>query len=708
MIRKSVQSLAQSLVCIGTFLLLSAATPVDASEAAAQAMRAGDYHSAISILQKLPENDPVVEEMLGEAYLQINLYPEAAKQFKHAADAGSPWAMYRLGQLLTKGDGVDKDLVKAEQLLSDSAGTTGDVRPIFALALLYDEQKRTDDALAAYYEAANRGFPPAMINLALALVANDDSSGRFGSTTLWLQRSLPVMSPEQRQRFAYDLIRLDQQQAHLPLLDELLSAGVQLDGMSADSPLGPYHTFVPLIIATQVGHDRYVERLLELGANPDGPSDAGKSPLQAAMENYDGSEAFFNTVSLLLQVDGSLDDAGFGYLSTTPLHDIVSLRDPRLIELIAREGLLGGVNGAGESLLMAILQDFKDQPELIELLLEAGHNPNVVTKNGDLAIDYTDNPEIQTALIRYGKTAACRNLPKNAFCSLDWTRRDVLSIDAGDDSMPRLEPQIMADHITQVTSGGGLVAMAAPGQIQLWENQTFHKIRKIDAPIGVTEVRFVAGAQRLIGYGEFGQIVWDTRTAEVLHAPSDQPGLTPEKLSENGRFRADARWREIEVTDLLENDEYGIDINSDETMAEVAVSNDGRTVVAAPLMGNLLRVFVDARNVWTGTAGDEEGSVLDIQLAEDASAILLERSDGLFFLFARLKTSFVDSRHLTSTKSLSPRTVGGFWCRRATPCPAMTRTQVNYLRCGPFTVKRLSHQRALHSSVNVSNMERRD
>ncbi|MEI7874673.1 MAG: tetratricopeptide repeat protein [Alphaproteobacteria bacterium] len=118
---------------IGLCLLLSfaaagptLAAPLDDANAAYQR---GDYATAEKILLPIAEaGNPYAQYRLGmiytEAMGEMRSTAEAAKWFESAALQGQPFAQYKLGILYVKGDGVPKDFVLAYMWFSISAGHT--------------------------------------------------------------------------------------------------------------------------------------------------------------------------------------------------------------------------------------------------------------------------------------------------------------------------------------------------------------------------------------------------------------------------------------------------------------------------------------------------------------------------------------------------------------------------------------------------------
>lgn len=100
------------------------AAPLNDANAAYQR---GDYAAAEKILLPMAEaGNPYAQYRLGLVYAeatgQMRSTAEAAKWFESAALQGQPFAQYKLGLLYVKGDGVPKDFVLAYMWFSISAG----------------------------------------------------------------------------------------------------------------------------------------------------------------------------------------------------------------------------------------------------------------------------------------------------------------------------------------------------------------------------------------------------------------------------------------------------------------------------------------------------------------------------------------------------------------------------------------------------------
>jgi TPR repeat protein len=119
----------RSLLAFVLSLLFAAAGPAHAAplDDANAAYQRGDFAAAEKILLPMAEaGNPYAQYRLGiiysEAMGEMRSTAEAAKWFESAALQGQPYAQYKLGVLYVKGDGVPKDFVLAYMWFSISAG----------------------------------------------------------------------------------------------------------------------------------------------------------------------------------------------------------------------------------------------------------------------------------------------------------------------------------------------------------------------------------------------------------------------------------------------------------------------------------------------------------------------------------------------------------------------------------------------------------
>ncbi len=116
-------------LCLPLALILAQpalAAPLDDANAAFQR---GDYATAERILLPIAEaGNPYAQYRLGMVYAEamgeMRSTVEAAKWYESAALQGQPFAQYKLGILYVKGDGVPKDFVLAYMWFSISARHT--------------------------------------------------------------------------------------------------------------------------------------------------------------------------------------------------------------------------------------------------------------------------------------------------------------------------------------------------------------------------------------------------------------------------------------------------------------------------------------------------------------------------------------------------------------------------------------------------------
>ncbi|MDP1751298.1 MAG: tetratricopeptide repeat protein [Reyranella sp.] len=116
-------------LCLPLALILAQpalSAPLDDANAAFQR---GDYATAEKILLPMAEaGNPYAQYRLGMVYAEamgeMRSTVEAAKWYESAALQGQPFAQYKLGILYVKGDGVPKDFVLAYMWFSISARHT--------------------------------------------------------------------------------------------------------------------------------------------------------------------------------------------------------------------------------------------------------------------------------------------------------------------------------------------------------------------------------------------------------------------------------------------------------------------------------------------------------------------------------------------------------------------------------------------------------
>jgi localization factor PodJL len=119
-------------------------------------------------------NDPGADYELGARYAEgrgvPQSYPDAARWFQRAADAGFAPAQFRLASLNEKGLGVVKDLQAARRLYLAAAGK-GHAKSMHNLAVLYAEgiDGKPDYKMAAdwFLKAAMHGMTDSQFNLAI-------------------------------------------------------------------------------------------------------------------------------------------------------------------------------------------------------------------------------------------------------------------------------------------------------------------------------------------------------------------------------------------------------------------------------------------------------------------------------------------------------------------------------------------------------------
>jgi len=115
-------------------------------------------------------DDPLVLFALGRFYRTAaapHRNPELAiTYFEQAVNAGEPWSMLALGEMLGKGEGTAVDRKRAEALLNDAANSGLNGPALFALGNLRLQSGSPDEAIAYFERAADAGEPWALLALA--------------------------------------------------------------------------------------------------------------------------------------------------------------------------------------------------------------------------------------------------------------------------------------------------------------------------------------------------------------------------------------------------------------------------------------------------------------------------------------------------------------------------------------------------------------
>src|SRR5262245_18177588 len=107
----------------------------------------------------------------GEAAFQAGYPEQAADYWRSASNLGDPQAKLALARLYLSGEGVPRDAVAAEELITPMAEKACSWRRMWAqevLADAYQQQGKAEEAMFWYKEATELGNPSAKNKLAAA------------------------------------------------------------------------------------------------------------------------------------------------------------------------------------------------------------------------------------------------------------------------------------------------------------------------------------------------------------------------------------------------------------------------------------------------------------------------------------------------------------------------------------------------------------
>ena len=131
------------------------------------------------------EADP---QLIYQAYALQESDPAAClKQYLELAEAGSVWSMGIAGHMLENGTGIARDLVQAEEWYLRAYRSGSDYALIW-LGQLYLESNRLEKATEVFRTGVDRGFAPAMFNLAWSYWKSGDWLQKRDDAMLLLQR----------------------------------------------------------------------------------------------------------------------------------------------------------------------------------------------------------------------------------------------------------------------------------------------------------------------------------------------------------------------------------------------------------------------------------------------------------------------------------------------------------------------------------------
>lgn len=162
--------------------------------------------------------------------------------------------------------------------------------------------------------------------------------------------------------------------ANTEVVDELLRRG-------ADANIADGLEYAPLHVASSRGYSAIVRSLLTYGADCNVRDHEGATPLTLAIQD----DADDDTLNCLLNHRGinfNLQGAG----NNTPLHEAILSGDAQLVrDLIQRGADLNIRNGSNNTPLALTTFD-AGNPEIAEILLNAGANPNIRCEQGMTAL----------------------------------------------------------------------------------------------------------------------------------------------------------------------------------------------------------------------------------------------------------------------------------------------------------------------------------
>jgi ankyrin repeat protein len=173
---------------------------------------------------------------------------------------------------------------------------------------------------------------------------------------------------------------------NLEEVQDLLERGADPDAMfeaqSESDEADVSGNVTALLFASWAGHTDIAETLLEAGAEPDRGSLNGKTPLAAA-----AGYGHPNTVEALLEAgadpNASQEDSG------PPLGFALEGGHPDIAERLLSAGADPDCRFSDNGFTLLSYTAVEDKPQMTELFLEAGANPDLVDNDGYTALAYT-------------------------------------------------------------------------------------------------------------------------------------------------------------------------------------------------------------------------------------------------------------------------------------------------------------------------------
>ncbi|MFT5395805.1 MAG: hypothetical protein ACI85N_000993 [Gammaproteobacteria bacterium] len=124
----------------------------------------------------------------GQAYLRGD-YEAAAKEFIPLAERGDHRAMYALGSMHASGQGVEKNLKKSFELLSE-ASKNGRADAMYKLGLMYEQglgvSQNLKKAARYYQKSAKKGYPLGQYRFGLLYMSGDGVKQNSINAYAWL------------------------------------------------------------------------------------------------------------------------------------------------------------------------------------------------------------------------------------------------------------------------------------------------------------------------------------------------------------------------------------------------------------------------------------------------------------------------------------------------------------------------------------------
>ena len=160
----------------------------------------------------------------------------------------------------------------------------------------------------------------------------------------------------------------------------LVEAGADLDARDG-------YGSTPLNIVTEASDPVKVRTLLELGANPDLPNNAGRRPLDRAIEMsyYDGG---FEVAAALLSARANPDLASAENITNAPLHTAARAGSVRAVKLLLDHGAAVDVQDRYTGATPWLMAVGANNSQICEMLREKGADTTAKDKTGRSVLHY--------------------------------------------------------------------------------------------------------------------------------------------------------------------------------------------------------------------------------------------------------------------------------------------------------------------------------